>query len=119
MRLLTRYILLELIKVFSITLMGMTVVVLLACVAQEAVIQGFESLANLSADSLFLAKCAGLCRTRNDLVRRLQCVWSDGSGKRNGDGKVGGHLPLVVLGPRFRLGISYQFDCRLVERRCG
>ncbi len=42
MGLLTRYILLELIKVFSITLMGMTIVVLLACVAQEAVIQGLS-----------------------------------------------------------------------------
>ena len=52
MRLITRYILLELLKVFSVTLMGMTAVLLLACVAQEAVRQGLEPVADLSADSL-------------------------------------------------------------------
>lgn len=42
MRLITRYILIELVKVFSVTLMGMTAVLLLACVAQEAVRQGLS-----------------------------------------------------------------------------
>ena len=40
MRLMSRYILLELLKVFLVTLMGMTMVLLLAGVTQEAVRQG-------------------------------------------------------------------------------
>lgn len=40
MRLLTRYILAELLKVFLVTLLGMTLVLLLAAVAQEAIRQG-------------------------------------------------------------------------------
>ena len=40
MRLLSRYILLELLKVFSVTLVGMTIVLVLAGVAQEAIRQG-------------------------------------------------------------------------------
>jgi lipopolysaccharide export system permease protein len=54
MRLLTRYILFELIKVFFVTLLGMTLMLLLAGVAQEAVRQGLGPLPILRLIPYFL-----------------------------------------------------------------
>ena len=77
MRQLTRYVLFEMIAVFTVTLTGITLLLILVGVAKEGAARGSGPRSDPAHDALCCPRGPAGLRASHDLAGGLQCVWTD------------------------------------------
>ena len=103
MKILTRYVLLELIKVFAVSLAGMTLFMILVGVMKEAYSQGLGLKQVALLDPLCRARGIEICGAGNDSVCDVQRLRPAGSGERSrGDQEHGHFADGAFSGPPYR-----------------
>ncbi len=116
MHLLSRYILFELLKVFLITLVGMTVDPAVGRHRSRGHSSGPGFAADFAADPLCPPQCTGVRGPRHDSLRGLQRLRSHVRRERIGGCQVDRHLTLDFPDPRVHSFFSDQSRRGLAQR---